>query len=139
LLEYLDIAWINKSQKIRKHRDKPKKQTVLMMTLNIVQTLSPERFKRRFGLQRNTFKKMGIVLLPLLRSISICGAKPKLTLPEQVLVALGKAPCAGVAQPFTIEISSSANSKHQRMVTEAPVKAKYEAVIGLETHCQHSH
>jgi hypothetical protein len=29
-----------------------------MMILNIAQTPSPEHFKRRFGLQRNTFKEM---------------------------------------------------------------------------------
>jgi hypothetical protein len=59
-----------------------------MVTINIAQILSPEHFKRRFGVQRNTFKEMVKVLQPLWRPIPICGAKPKLTLTEQVLVTV---------------------------------------------------
>lgn len=79
---------IGKSPKIRKHQDKAKTQNVLMMNLKIAQTLSPKQFKRRFGVQRDTFKEMVKVLQPLWRPIPLCGAKPKLTLADQVLVTL---------------------------------------------------
>lgn len=59
-----------------------------MMNINIAQTLSPEHFKRRFGVHQDTFKKMVKVLQPLWRTIPLRGAKPKLTLAEQVLVTL---------------------------------------------------
>jgi Helix-turn-helix of DDE superfamily endonuclease/DDE superfamily endonuclease len=59
-----------------------------MMNINIAQTLSPQQFKRRFGVQRDTFKEMVKVLQPLWRPIPLRGAKPKLTLAEQVLVTL---------------------------------------------------
>ena len=59
-----------------------------MMNSTIAQTLSPEHFKRRFGVQRDTFKEMLKVLQPLWRPIAIRGAKPKLTLADKVLVAL---------------------------------------------------
>jgi Helix-turn-helix of DDE superfamily endonuclease len=58
------------------------------MNINIAQTLSPQQFKRRFGVQRDTFKEMVKVLQPLWRPIPLRGAKPKLTLAEQVLVTL---------------------------------------------------
>lgn len=52
------------------------------------QTLSPEQFKRRFGVHPKTFKQMIAVLKPLLRPKPKPGAKPKLALEERVLVAL---------------------------------------------------
>jgi DDE superfamily endonuclease/Helix-turn-helix of DDE superfamily endonuclease len=79
---------IGKSPKIRKHQDKPKTQNVLMMNTKIAQTLSQKQFKRRFGVQRDTFKEMLKVLQPLWRPIPVCGAKPKLTLSAQILVTL---------------------------------------------------
>ncbi|MBD1848841.1 IS5 family transposase [Cyanobacteria bacterium FACHB-502] len=51
-------------------------------------TLSPEHFKRRFGVQRQTFKQMIAVLNPLWRPTPKPGAKPKLQLEDRVLVAL---------------------------------------------------
>jgi hypothetical protein len=56
---------IGKSPKIRKHQDKPKTQNVLMMNTKIAQTLSHKQFKRRFGVQRDTFKEMLKVLRTL--------------------------------------------------------------------------
>jgi hypothetical protein len=82
------VIGLGKCPKIRKHQDKAKTQNVLMMNIKIAQTLSPKHFKRRFGVQRNTFKEMLKVLDPLWRPIPLCGAKPKLTLAQQVLVTL---------------------------------------------------
>jgi DDE superfamily endonuclease/Helix-turn-helix of DDE superfamily endonuclease len=59
-----------------------------MMNVKIAQTLTPKRFKRRFGVERDTFKEMLKALQPLWRPIPRCGAKPKLTLADQVLVTL---------------------------------------------------
>ena len=57
------------------------------MNYTIAQTLSPQHFKRRFGVQPTTFKQI-VNTLPLWRTAPKPGAKPKLTLEEQVLVAL---------------------------------------------------
>jgi Helix-turn-helix of DDE superfamily endonuclease/DDE superfamily endonuclease len=59
-----------------------------MKNVKIAQTLTPKRFKRRFGVERDTFKEMLKALQPLWRPIPRCGAKPKLTLADQVLVTL---------------------------------------------------
>ena len=58
------------------------------MNYTIAQTLSPEYFKRRFGIHRDTFKKMVKALQPYWRSTPRPGAKPKLGLEDRVLVAL---------------------------------------------------
>jgi aspartyl-tRNA(Asn)/glutamyl-tRNA(Gln) amidotransferase subunit B len=39
-------------------------------------------------------------------------------------------------RPVTIEVNLSSTASIGSMVTGAPVKTKYEAIIGLETHCQ---
>jgi hypothetical protein len=61
---------------------------VLMMTYKVAQKLSPEHFKRRFGVQRTTFKYLVKVLKPLWRATPKPGAKPKLTLADRILVCL---------------------------------------------------
>lgn len=58
------------------------------MNYTIAQTLSPKHFKRRFGVQRNTFRQMVNTLHPLWRPVPKPGAKPKLGLEDRVLVAL---------------------------------------------------
>ena len=50
--------------------------------------LSPEDFKRRFGVQRSTFEKMVEALQPRWRIKPKPGVKPKLGLSDRVLVAL---------------------------------------------------
>lgn len=59
-----------------------------MMNYTIAQTLSPEHFKRRFGIHRTTFKQIVKALKPEWRPTSKPGAKPKLELADRVLVAL---------------------------------------------------
>ena len=59
-----------------------------MMNSTIAQTLSPEHFKRRFGIHRNTFKQIVKVLKAEWRATPNPGAKPKLNLDDRVLVAL---------------------------------------------------
>lgn len=58
------------------------------MNYTIAQTLTPEHFKRRFGVQHKTFKQMVNTLKPLWRPVPKPGAKPKLAVEECVLVAL---------------------------------------------------
>jgi hypothetical protein len=59
-----------------------------MMNYTIAQTLSPQHFKRRFGVQPKTFKQIVNTLKPLWRTAPKPGTKPKLVLEERVLVAL---------------------------------------------------
>lgn len=59
-----------------------------MMNHIIVQSLSPENFKRRFGVQNSTFAEIVKALKPSWRSTPKPGVKPKLGLAEQVLVTL---------------------------------------------------
>ena len=58
------------------------------MNYTIAQTLCREHFKRRFGVQQNTFKQMVNTLKPFDRNISKPGAKPKLGIEDRLLVAL---------------------------------------------------
>lgn len=58
------------------------------MNYTIAQTLSPKHFKRRFGVQPQTFKQIVNTLLPRWRPAPQPGAKPKLALEDRVLVAL---------------------------------------------------
>lgn len=58
------------------------------MNSTIAQTLSPQHFKRRFGVQRNTFKQIVKVLKTLWRNTPKPGAKPKLGIQDRVLLAL---------------------------------------------------
>jgi hypothetical protein len=58
------------------------------MNSKIAQNLSPEKFKRRFGVQRDTFKQMHKALQPYWRTKAQPGARPKLGLTERILVAL---------------------------------------------------
>jgi len=58
------------------------------MNYTIAQTLSSEQFKRRFGIQRATFKPIVNVLRPEWRPTPKPGARPKLALEDRVLVAL---------------------------------------------------
>ena len=53
-----------------------------------IATLSPEDFKRRFGVKRSTFEKMVEALKPSWRIKPKPGVKPKLGLSDRVLVAL---------------------------------------------------
>lgn len=59
-----------------------------MMNSTIAQTLSADEFKRRFGIQHETFKEMVKALKPEWRATSKPGTKPKLDLEDRVLVAL---------------------------------------------------
>ena len=59
-----------------------------MMNYTIAQTLPGEQFKRRFGIQRETFKTMVRVLKPEWRATPKPGKKPTLNLEDRVLVAL---------------------------------------------------
>lgn len=61
---------------------------ILSLLKQKAQTLCPQHFKRRFGVQRNTFKQMVSTLQPLWRPIPKPGAIPKLGIEERVLVAL---------------------------------------------------
>ena len=58
------------------------------MNYTIAQTLSPEHFKRRFGIHRETLKQIVQALKPEWRATPQPGAKPKLGLEDRVLVAL---------------------------------------------------
>lgn len=58
------------------------------MNYTIAQTLCPEHFKRRFGVQRNTFKQMANTLKPFWRPVPKPGTKPKLGIEDRLLVAL---------------------------------------------------
>ncbi len=64
------------------------KKVVLMMNYTIAQTLSADQFKRRFGIQRETFNAMLKALKPEWRVSPKPGTKPKLELEDRVLVAL---------------------------------------------------
>jgi hypothetical protein len=59
-----------------------------MMNYTIAQTLSPEHFKRRFGIQPETLKQIVQALKSEWRATPKLGAKPKLGLEDRVLVAL---------------------------------------------------
>jgi hypothetical protein len=59
-----------------------------MMNTTIAETLTNEQFKRRFGVQRATFKEMVKALQPEWRASPQPGAKPKLALCARILVAL---------------------------------------------------
>lgn len=59
-----------------------------MMNYTIAQTLCLEHFKRRFGVQQNTFKQMVNTLKPFWRPVPKPGAKPKLGIEDRLLVAL---------------------------------------------------
>jgi hypothetical protein len=59
-----------------------------MMNTTIAQTLSNQRFKRRYGVSRDTFNAMVKALHPLWRATPQPGTKPKLDLSDRVLVAL---------------------------------------------------
>jgi hypothetical protein len=61
---------------------------ILMMNSTIAQKLSPEDFKRRFGVERTTYEAIVKALEPAWRPSPKPGVKPKLGLAEQVLVAL---------------------------------------------------
>ncbi|MBD2094170.1 hypothetical protein H6F90_03260 [Trichocoleus sp. FACHB-591] len=63
-------------------------KSVLTMNYTIAQTLSPKHFKRRFGVQRSTFRQIVNTLTPLWRPVPELGAKPKLGIEARVLVAL---------------------------------------------------
>ena len=58
------------------------------MNYKIAQKLSPEHFKRRFGVHRTTFKQLHNALKPLWRATAKPGAKPKLALGDRILVCL---------------------------------------------------
>lgn len=58
------------------------------MNYTIAQTLTDRHFKRRFGIQRHTFKEMLKALKPEWRATPKPGTKPKLDLEDRVLVAL---------------------------------------------------
>jgi hypothetical protein len=58
------------------------------MNSKIAQKLSAAHFKRRFGVQRATFKQLVKALKPLWRPTPKPGVKPKLTLGERVLICL---------------------------------------------------
>lgn len=58
------------------------------MNYTIAQTLSDNQFKRRFGVQKTTFKLMVNTLQSQWRTEPKPGAKPKLALEDRVLVAL---------------------------------------------------
>ena len=58
------------------------------MNYIVAQTLSPESFKRRFGIHQTTLKQMVKALRPQWRPAPKPGAKPKLELEDRVLVAL---------------------------------------------------
>ncbi len=58
-----------------------------MMNYIIAQTLPAAHFKRRFGIETNTFKAIVKVLKPEWRATPTPGAKPKLGLEDRILVA----------------------------------------------------
>ncbi len=57
-----------------------------MMNYIIAQTLPAAHFKRRFGIETNTFKAIVKVLKPEWRATPTPGAKPKLGLEDRILV-----------------------------------------------------
>lgn len=59
-----------------------------MMNYTVAQTLSREHFKRRFGVHRETFKRMVKVLQPQWRATPKPGKKPKLGIEDRILVTL---------------------------------------------------
>jgi hypothetical protein len=59
-----------------------------MMNSTIAETLTNQHFKRRFGVQRDTFKAIVKALQPEWRATPKPGAKPKLALCDRILVAL---------------------------------------------------
>lgn len=59
-----------------------------MMNHKIAQTLSNRKFKRRFGVERKSFKQIISTLTPLWRPHPQPGAKPKLGLEDRVLLTL---------------------------------------------------
>lgn len=74
---------------IRKHQDNQiKHQNVLTMNSKIAQNLSAEKFKRRFGVQRSTFKQVLKALKPYWQPEAKPGNRPKLQLAERILVIL---------------------------------------------------
>ncbi len=58
------------------------------MNSTIAQTFSSKHFKRRFGIQKETFKQVVKVLKTAWRPTPKPGAKPKLEIEERVLIAL---------------------------------------------------
>ena len=58
------------------------------MNYTTSQTLSPKKFRRRFGVKRKTFKRMVKALILLWRPQPKPGAKPKLGLEDRILIAL---------------------------------------------------
>lgn len=58
------------------------------MNDTIAQTLPNKQFKRRFGVQKDTFKLMVNTLKSCWREVPTPGAKPKLILEDRILVAL---------------------------------------------------
>ncbi len=61
---------------------------IVLMNYKIAQKLSPEQFKRRFGVYRDTFKYLVKALKPLWRPTPKPGVKPKLSLADRVVVCL---------------------------------------------------
>ena len=59
-----------------------------MLNSTIAETLTNKQFKRRFGVQRETFQAMLNALQSEWRATPKPGAKPKLDLGERILVAL---------------------------------------------------
>jgi hypothetical protein len=59
-----------------------------MMNTTIAQTLTDKQFKRRFGVQRETFNGMVKALQPEWRAAPKPGAYPKLALSDRILVTL---------------------------------------------------
>jgi hypothetical protein len=59
-----------------------------MINDTLAQTLSAQQFKRRFGVQRETFKQIVKALQPRWRAEPKPGAKPKLGLEARVLLTL---------------------------------------------------
>ena len=72
---------------MKKIRTLPKR-IVLIMNYTIAQTLSPQHFKRRFGVERETFKHMLKGLKPKWRPRPKPGTKPKRGLEDRVLVTI---------------------------------------------------
>ena len=60
----------------------------LMVDITKAKSLSPEDFKRHFGVKRTTFEKMVEAVQPSWCSTAKRGVKPKLGLSDRVLVAL---------------------------------------------------
>jgi transposase len=58
------------------------------MNYETAQTLNPEKFKRRFGVQRSTFKRMVKGVKAQIPELPHPGRPPKLSIEDQILVAL---------------------------------------------------